>query len=181
MVPFDRDVWNGAVEGIRALRCDGVIEYCYEKNGIRVWGPGLDLGQWDITQQSNLSFHSVRQLPINPYLSVTPNVQRGAVTGFDSREYTAMQISRPDDPTKPALNATTHAGNGDPVDSFSRAIGIRWNDAIDSQSGIWGYFYVLDTAAGTIPGWADSAVRKVSSTDDGEFLGRSDLCPFDLF
>jgi hypothetical protein len=39
--------WNGSINDIDNLRCDGVIEYAYERNGLRVCG-GKDSSLWNI-------------------------------------------------------------------------------------------------------------------------------------
>jgi len=40
--------WDGTVDDIDETRCDGVIEYAYEKNGVRVCG-GTDPTNWNIS------------------------------------------------------------------------------------------------------------------------------------
>ena len=34
--------WDDTAAGIDALRCDGLVEVCYEMNGINVWGEIVD-------------------------------------------------------------------------------------------------------------------------------------------
>lgn len=41
--------WDGTVDDIDESRCDGVVEYAYERNGIRVCG-GSDPANWNIAQ-----------------------------------------------------------------------------------------------------------------------------------
>jgi hypothetical protein len=41
------NAWDGTVAGISDTRCDGIVEYAYESNGIRVCG-GLDPSRWNI-------------------------------------------------------------------------------------------------------------------------------------
>lgn len=36
----DYDGWTGEIEAIWNIRCDGVVEYCYEKNGVQVCSGG---------------------------------------------------------------------------------------------------------------------------------------------
>jgi hypothetical protein len=51
--------WNGTVPGVNKLRCDGLIEMCYEMNGIMVWGaieggpPGYGITQPTFQEQHN--------------------------------------------------------------------------------------------------------------------------------
>ncbi|MBE2199613.1 MAG: hypothetical protein IAE79_13445 [Anaerolinea sp.] len=40
--------WDGTIDDIDELRCDGLVEYVYEKNGIRVCG-GSDPEKWNIS------------------------------------------------------------------------------------------------------------------------------------
>jgi hypothetical protein len=40
--------WTGEVHQIARLRCDGLVEYCYEKNAVRVCG-GKDAKYWNIS------------------------------------------------------------------------------------------------------------------------------------
>jgi hypothetical protein len=50
MLDYKGTGWDGTVEDIDETRCDGVIEYCYEKQGLRVCG-GKDpdhRNQWNI-------------------------------------------------------------------------------------------------------------------------------------
>jgi hypothetical protein len=50
--------WDGAVDSIASLRCDGLVEVCYEKNGINVWAMRRDFNgisyNYDITDQSDI-------------------------------------------------------------------------------------------------------------------------------
>jgi hypothetical protein len=39
--------WDGTVTDIDEVRCDGIVEYAYERNGVRVCG-GLDPTRWNI-------------------------------------------------------------------------------------------------------------------------------------
>ena len=44
--------WDGTIEGIDEMRCDGFVEYCYEKNGIRACG-GENDDYWNISEPGN--------------------------------------------------------------------------------------------------------------------------------
>ncbi len=53
------------------LRCDGVVEYCYEWYDFRVYGSN---SQWDITYAGNTAHHSL------PY--ITPKIQAESYMTF---------------------------------------------------------------------------------------------------
>jgi hypothetical protein len=38
MITWHGPNWDGIIENIHALRCDGVVEVCYELAGVEVWG-----------------------------------------------------------------------------------------------------------------------------------------------
>ncbi|MBA7492701.1 hypothetical protein ES702_03251 [subsurface metagenome] len=57
--------WNGKLSTIYRLRCDGLVEVCYEKNGIEVWGmerkPDNNKVHYDITDQTDdWTFHNFK-------------------------------------------------------------------------------------------------------------------------
>jgi len=58
------------------LRCDGLVEYCYEWNNVWVWG---DSGtNYDISYVSYLGEHNnFDQPPLNPDVRLSPYAQRG--------------------------------------------------------------------------------------------------------
>lgn len=45
---------------IITMRCDAVVEFCYEYNGIRLLGPE---GAWDISSVTGLEYHSATLRP----------------------------------------------------------------------------------------------------------------------
>jgi hypothetical protein len=49
--------WNGHLDAITGLRCDGLVEVCYETNGVEVWGmerdPDGHTVHYDIHDQTN--------------------------------------------------------------------------------------------------------------------------------
>ncbi|WP_407312304.1 hypothetical protein [Desulfosporosinus sp. SB140] len=61
-------------EHITTLRCDGLVEYCYEYNNSRIWGCASAAdSNWDISLKSNVSVH--QSLGTNGYYYISPNVQ----------------------------------------------------------------------------------------------------------
>ncbi len=170
------DLWDGSVADIEYLRCDGVVEYAYEANDVMVWGTGDDPTHEDITQpvtkgeygpngsQRNLWEHNHLILPVDENGDeLTPNVQRGAF----APGHTQMHASVPEDPTAVrGLEATSHDADGRPNDPCNNYISIKWVDATDAQSGIWGYYVKVDDKGSTIPTWEDSPVVRVEVAHD---------------
>ena len=166
------DFWSGEVNDIARIRCDGVVEYSYEKNGIQVWA--RDSNKWNISEpvtyaeyeqgtpffpetQCALWQHNDQNLPIEAD-ELTPNMQRGV----KGTQYTNMRPSQPENPTKVSnLDATTHYENGYPIDPECRKIAIKWEDATDDQSGIWGYYIRVDSNEISIPNHNDYVKEKV--------------------
>lgn len=66
---------NITPEHITTLRCDGLVEYCYEYNYSKVWTLNLHPTQWDISVKANVADHFV--LGLYGGSSVSPYVQRG--------------------------------------------------------------------------------------------------------
>jgi hypothetical protein len=46
------DAWSGTATDIEKIRCDGVVEFCYEKNSQRV-SRGIDGDEWNIAKAGN--------------------------------------------------------------------------------------------------------------------------------
>ena len=53
---------------ITKIRCDGVVEYCYERNGLKVYAPASDTSKWNVSKISNNAYG-------HGGISVTPQVQ----------------------------------------------------------------------------------------------------------
>jgi len=174
LIPYWSDGrWSGEANDIERIRCDGVVEFSYEKNDIIVWA--RESNKWDISQsvskteydqstpflpktQCALWQHNDQNIPIDAN-ELTPNMQRGV----KGTQYTNMRPSQPDNPTKVSnLTSTTHDNNGYPFDPKYRKIGIEWEDATDDQSGIWGYYIRVDADPISIPDYNDIAIQKVS-------------------
>ena len=67
-----------AADEIDKLRCDGVVEYCYEWNNIWVWGKNgthYDISNADYVDEHNLCYHD--QVLQNPCIRLSPIVQCG--------------------------------------------------------------------------------------------------------
>ncbi len=65
-IEYDSDCYGHSMldyEDIDAIRCDGVIEYCYEYNGVRIYGND---SYWNISIPSSSSLSQHSSLAINP-------------------------------------------------------------------------------------------------------------------
>jgi hypothetical protein len=165
---WDGDCWDGTVDDIKNIRCDGVVEYSYEANGVMVWGKNQQAGHYDITQLVtranygkgwNLYEHNDLTVPgIDPADELTPNVQRGAL----GLQYTNMRASSPENPTNVSnLHSTSHnnaIGQWNNPQSRDNTIEVAWTDATDFQSGLWGYYVKWDNQPDTEPTWEDTKI-----------------------
>ena len=56
--PSTEENWDGTLTHIKALRCDGIIEVCYEYNDIDVWAMRRNFGgisfNYDISSQTDI-------------------------------------------------------------------------------------------------------------------------------
>lgn len=157
-------MWDGTVGDIVGLRCDGLVEFCYEVCGLPVWYPGSEPTPMGIAEPVSEEDYQNRIGALythNTYL--TPDTQRtGNLAG-----HTRLHFSSPEDPSVVSdLESISHGGDNRPVDPLNRRISIRWTDATDPQSGIQGYFIRVDHDSLTIPSWTDSAVVRVDVEDD---------------
>ncbi|NQU44490.1 VCBS repeat-containing protein, partial [bacterium] len=69
---------------IEKLRCDGLVEYCFEANGFWVWGregKHHDISDSDYTDEHNTLFYWEQLLNENPNKGLAPVVQRGGEGG----------------------------------------------------------------------------------------------------
>jgi len=77
------------------MRCDGLVEYCYEYNGHNVWGKN---GQnYDISVKANCVLHNDFYTgPLdNPDTCLAPVVQRGGAGGTSTYMTTAATVYSP--------------------------------------------------------------------------------------
>jgi hypothetical protein len=73
--------FDGTVADISNIRCDGFVEYCYEKNNFRVWrNQTYADNTWSIVQYPD--YHNDRpDVTRNPEREASPWAQRGAPAG----------------------------------------------------------------------------------------------------
>lgn len=91
------DDWDGSLEDVGELRCDGLIELAYEWNDIMVWGmKDEDSGQvhYDMEVESYLAEHSQWQWGVDPsdgdsdmWAYLLPVTQGGFADAYISEHY----------------------------------------------------------------------------------------------
>jgi len=71
--------FDGSVSDIDYIRCDGVTEYCYEKNGHEVWWNTTDSSAWNISNNTGVELHNdMPDLSVDPHRELSPWAQRGS-------------------------------------------------------------------------------------------------------
>jgi len=155
--------FDGSVGDISNIRCDGFVEYSYEKNGFRVWrNQSYPDSAWSIV--SNLDYHNDRpDLTRNPEREMSPWAQRGAPCntgpGFLGCSYSApdTKMNRAAVINLPKYEVTKVDGNG------YADVTIRATD----ESGI---HYIRYKKPGDV-NWVDSQVQSQHPTSDSYSLG----------
>ena len=72
--------FDGTVADITAIRCDGVVEYSYEKEGVRVWRNCLRPdSEWSIVTNPD-AHNNMPDASTNPEYELSPWAQRGSTT-----------------------------------------------------------------------------------------------------
>jgi hypothetical protein len=79
------------------LRCDGLVEYCYEFNGYWVWGKNGQEQNFDISQVSNVDDHNYfwDEWGDDPNEELAPIVQSGYAGGTSTRMNWQAQVDYP--------------------------------------------------------------------------------------
>lgn len=88
-IPTIETIWNGRVSDIENCRCDGLVEFSYEKNGLRVCGGKGDGSRWNITSpgltylDSHENFHNINQCDLSTYDhgELCPRIQANVIGG----------------------------------------------------------------------------------------------------
>lgn len=81
-VVFDAINFSGAGRNVASnteIRCDAVVEYCYEANGWIVWWPAANSSRWSILTYPG-DHNDAPDLTVNPDTEFSPWSQRGAPT-----------------------------------------------------------------------------------------------------
>lgn len=88
------------------LRCDGLIEYCYEWNKLEVWGKNAS--NYDISLTANVEDHNdMYDWPYNPDEELAPIVQCGREGGSSTRMTSSSRTDLPAYSTAYAVNGSS--------------------------------------------------------------------------
>jgi hypothetical protein len=101
--------WEGTVDDINNIRCDGLIEYSYEKSGENVWGQYGS--KYDISYSTDYcdAHNDMPDASVNADKELSPKAQRG---GFGNTN-TYMDPSTPRSPTTSySITSGTLGSNG---------------------------------------------------------------------
>lgn len=108
MLSSKGETWQGNVDDIAALRCDGVVEFCYEKNDEEVCR-GRRPHLWNIARNGNKyrdnhnKLHGIWHWD-SPRGEICPRIQAGNRTGsHKATEINLTKLSRDGDPTPPVI------------------------------------------------------------------------------
>ncbi len=139
------------IDEITRLRCDGLVEYCYERHGFEVWGPnGVSS---NISDTCCVEDHADLYVPPgNPNQELAPVVQCGRVPGGYSSNMT--EDARVDFP----IAAATYW-----VDSYSGGADIQLEIETYDRSGI--HCISLSTDSGLT--WVDTPHTDLYPETDG--------------
>ena len=119
-VKFDSINFNGVgrdVGSIQEIRCDAVVEYCYEANGSVVWWPSANPSHWSILTYPG-DHNDAPDLTLNPDTEFSPWSQRGAPTspsvgpGYFGPNPNNTYLTRAAVINLPTYQVTQVAGNG---------------------------------------------------------------------
>jgi hypothetical protein len=70
-------VWNGDLDAVTALRCDGLVELCYELNGVNVWGKIVN----GVPRYSIVTYTGEHNYMDTPWMDfLTPAAQSGRIS-----------------------------------------------------------------------------------------------------
>lgn len=102
--------WDGTIDDIENLRCDGLVEYCYEKNGQRVCD-GADANHGNISEPGRDSINSHEDFHNGEYQhgELCPRIQAGSDDNPDENHadvpITATHLTTGDQPSPPNISA----------------------------------------------------------------------------
>ncbi len=100
---------------VSQLRCDGVVEYCYEFNGVWVWGKNGS--HYDVSRKDYVVEHNDFYEPFWPYY---PNVETAPVVQCGHAGGTSTYMTRHAVTAPPAYDVSVNV-NGNSVDLYITA------------------------------------------------------------
>ena len=103
--------FDGSIAGISYIRCDGVVEYCYEANGYILWWPTANPSHWNIAVYPD-DHNDAPTPPTDPSYEFSPFAQRGAPGGSFFGQPGNTYLTRPSVISLPTYQVTqvTNAG-----------------------------------------------------------------------
>lgn len=103
--------FDGSIAGISYIRCDGVVEYCYEANGYILWWPTSNPSHWNIAVYPD-DHNDAPTPPTDPSYEFSPFAQRGAPGGTFFGQPGNTYLTRPSVISLPTYQVTqvTNAG-----------------------------------------------------------------------
>jgi hypothetical protein len=119
--------FDGSVAGISYIRCDGVVEYCYEANGYILWWPTANPSHWSIAVYPD-DHNDAPTPPTDPSYEFSPFAQRGAPGGTFFGQPGNTYMTRPSVINVPSYQLTqvTNAGYVDVTIQATDESGIHY-------------------------------------------------------
>jgi parallel beta-helix repeat protein len=149
--------WNGTVEDIAGFRCDGYVEYAYEKNGVRVLQGFIDRP----VRRSRAfvlpdllppfyAFYCWDDFLCDSYCYSNQDLisHYGLIWGISLCTPTIQKKSLVRSIWEPPTQVSSLIYL---IDLETRQVFFDWEKATDKHSGLWGYYYVWDNSPDTEP------------------------------
>ncbi len=132
--------FDGSVADISNLRCDGVVEYCYEANGYTLWWPTANPSHWSIAIYPD-DHNDAPTPPTDPSYEFSPFAQRGAPGGSFFGQPGNTYLTRPSVINLPTYQLTqvTNAGYADVTIQATDESGIHLIGYIKPGETNWNY------------------------------------------
>jgi hypothetical protein len=166
--------WDGSVADIDEIRCDGVAEYAYERNGFRVWGTN---SLWNSGSGNDDALDSHNELWEHAFgydLAELSPVIQGGCGGYGDGARTTLRDRAAASPPKIG-NVTVTRTVPDPMSPWSFYYTINISEIYDNESnkvyvtlenerspGYWDYAYDLSTGSWMNRSWTGSAGVPIS-------------------
>jgi len=173
-IDWNGSSWNGTIDDLDNIRCDGLVEVAYEVNLVKVWGKDQQESHY-LIQNYPVEHNNIPEFLPGVYYStpdpdyeVTPSVQRGGY-GWTYTKLRPSEIVRPLNPT--SCSETHGVTSGSWQGSTSNPY-FTWSGASD-DSGIDGYYYYWGTSSlGTSSNYTILAMYDPSSVGNGTYYLR---------
>jgi hypothetical protein len=143
LVPdWSDNYWDGTVEDIAGFRCDGYVEYAYEKNGVKVQEKFINrqVARYKASSFLGVDICAEGDYEYWDYCYINPDLisHYGVAHCTPTSQMKSLVRSIWEPPTKVKIIKS----EVDP--HFPHEIEIEWEKATDKSSGLWGYYYEFD-------------------------------------